>query len=194
MLAPAGTVGAGHNGTIADVSGNNTVYDGIEKFTITSGTANDVITTGGGADIVKGMGGRDTLVGGAGFDKLVGGAGGDILTGGADHDVFDFNKVKESVKALAGRDVITDFTHGVDDLDFRTIDADKTISGNQHFSYIGNNAFSHEAGELHFVKHNRPGTVNDKTFVEGDVNGDGKADFRVELTGNIHLTHGDFVF
>ena len=53
---------------------------------------------------------------------------------------------------------------------------------------------ANEAGELHFVKHNRPGTVNDKTFVEGDVNGDGKADFRVELTGNIHLTHGDFIF
>jgi Ca2+-binding RTX toxin-like protein len=194
MVAPAGTVGAGHNGTIADVSGNNTVYDGIENFTITSGTANDVITTGGGADVVTGMGGRDTLVGGAGIDRLVGGASGDTLTGGADHDVFDFNKVKESVKALAGRDVITDFVHRVDDLDFRTIDADKTTSGNQHFDFIGNAGFSGQAGELHFVKHNRPGTVNDKTFVEGDVNGDGKADFRVELTGNIHLSHVDFIF
>jgi Ca2+-binding RTX toxin-like protein len=195
MVAPAGTVGAGHNGTIADLSGNNsTVYDGIENFTIVSGSANDLITTGGGADIVAGGGGHDTLVGGAGMDRLLGGAGGDILTGGADHDVFDFNSVKESTKALAGRDVITDFVHRVDDLDFRTIDADKTTSGNQHFSFIGTDGFSHEAGELRIVKHNRPGTINDKTFVDGDVNGDGRADFRVELTGNIHLTHADFIF
>jgi Ca2+-binding RTX toxin-like protein len=180
--------------TIADLRGNTTGSDGIENFTIVSGSANDLITTGGGADIVMGGGGRDTLVGGAGIDKLVGGAGGDILTGGADRDVFDFNSIRESTKALAGRDVITDFVHRVDDLDFRTIDADKTTSGNQHFSFIGTDGFSHEAGELRIVKHNRPGTINDKTFVDGDVNGDGRADFRVELTGNIHLTHADFIF
>lgn len=43
------------------------------------------------------------------------------------------------------------------------------------------------------MKINHPGTTNDKTIVEGDVNGDGRADFQVELTGLLHVSKGDFV-
>jgi hypothetical protein len=32
-----------------------------------------------------------------------------------------------------------------------------------------------------------------KTVVPGDVNGDGKADFAVELAGSLHLTVNDFI-
>jgi hypothetical protein len=31
------------------------------------------------------------------------------------------------------------------------------------------------------------------TFVQGDTNGDGKADFKLELKGVIDLSKGDFV-
>lgn len=42
------------------------------------------------------------------------------------------------------------------------------------------------------MKQNHAGTTNDKTIVEGDVNGDGRADFQIELTGLLHLIKGDF--
>jgi hypothetical protein len=36
-------------------------------------------------------------------------------------------------------------------------------------------------------------TANDKTIVEGDTDGDGRADFQIALTGLIKLSQGDFV-
>ena len=36
-------------------------------------------------------------------------------------------------------------------------------------------------------------TANDKTIVEGDVNGDGKADFEIEVHGSTFLTSDDFL-
>lgn len=38
------------------------------------------------------------------------------------------------------------------------------------------------------------GTARDVIIVEGDVNGDGAADFQIQLKGLINLTKGDFVF
>jgi hypothetical protein len=86
-----------------------------------------------------------------------------------------------------------DFQHSIDDIDLRDIDAKKGVAGNQKFHWIGGSDFHHLKGELHFDKVNRPGTASDKTIVAGDVNGDGRADFQIELTGLIHLTKGDFV-
>jgi serralysin len=194
MAAPTGSLAAGYTGSVADTSGNTAGFDGIENFTIFGGTLGDLITTGDGSDIIQTGAGNDTANGGGGADRLIGGTGRDILTGGANNDVFDFNTVKESGKAFAARDVITDFVHGVDDIDLRTIDADRTHAGNQKFSFIGGARFTGDAGELHVVRFNKAGTANDKMFVEGDVNGDGRADFRIELTGlGPQLTQGDFV-
>jgi len=193
MAAPTGSLAAGYTGSVADTSGNTAGFDGIENFTIFGGTLGDLITTGDGSDIIQTGAGNDTANGGGGADRLIGGMGRDILTGGANNDVFDFNTVKESGKARAARDVITDFVHGVDDIDLRTIDADRTHGGNQRFDFIGKSQFTGEAGELRFVKINRAGTVNDITVIKGDVNGDGRADFSIDLTGLHQLTQGDFV-
>jgi Ca2+-binding RTX toxin-like protein len=193
MAAPTGSLAAGYTGSVADTSGNTVGFDGLENFTVTGGTANDLITTGDGIDIIQGGAGGDTINAGLGTDTLTGGVGKDILTGGGDHDVFDFNTIKESAKGLTTRDLITDFTHGIDDIDLSTIDANFRLHGNQHFSFIGVSQFDHEAGQLRVITHNVAGTVNDKTYVAGDVNGDGRPDFMIELTGNVHLTQGDFV-
>ena len=37
------------------------------------------------------------------------------------------------------------------------------------------------------------GTASDVTLVKGDVDGNGKFDFQVELTGRIHLHKADLV-
>ena len=80
-----------------------------------------------------------------------------------------------------------------DVIDLSTIDAKSTIHGNQAFKFIGTAAFHLKAGELHDFKQNLVGTAHDKTIVEGDVNGDGHADFQIELSGLKALTAGDFL-
>jgi hypothetical protein len=37
------------------------------------------------------------------------------------------------------------------------------------------------------------GTAHDKTIISGDINGDGRADFQIELTGLKTLTGADFI-
>jgi Ca2+-binding RTX toxin-like protein len=168
MLAPGGTLAAGHSGTIADTGVNTTVYDGVENFTVIGGTANDLITTGGGTDLIKGGMGKDTMAGGLGADSFVFSLKGESTVG-------------------ATRDVITDFSRGQHDLiNLRGIDA-MSGAGNQHFEWIGGHHFSHTAGELHFVK--KAGFL----LVTGDINGDGKADFQIEVHGAGHLTAHDFL-
>ena len=123
----------------------------------------------------------------AGDDTLIGGLGRDFLTGGADNDTFDFNSFRETGKTAAGRDVITDFTRGQDHVDLKTIDADIHHKGNQAFHFIGQHAFHHDEGELRF-KVTAAGVI-----VQGDINGDGRADFSIAVDGLTAMTKGDFI-
>ena len=144
----------------------------------TDGGADRPAETDGGA----GHGGAGH--GGAGH----GGAGGLAGRGGGGlgGDIFDFNSKTESVKG-ANRDVILDFSHGQGDkIDLSGIDA-KSGGGNQAFHFIGTHAFHDQKGELHFVK--KAGFV----VVEGDVNGDGRADFQIQVDDVNVLKAGDFV-
>ena len=140
-----------------------------------------------GNDSLFGLAGKDTLSGGAGLDRLVGGLAKDLLTGGAGKDIFGYNSVKDSTKG-ATHDVITDFKHGSDQIDLSAIDANSKKSGDQKFTFLFTADFHHKAGELHYRYEG--GT---HTLIEGDVNGDGRADFQIELTGLKTLTKGDFV-
>ncbi len=165
-------------------------------------SANDTINGTFGVDLMRGlagddrlngMGGDDKLFGGQGWDILTGGLGRDIMTGGAGHDTFVFETLTDSGKNTATRDVITDFTHLGDRIDLSLIDAISGVAGNQAFHFVGTAAFSHTAGELHYTKLDFAGTADDKTVVAGDVNGDGLADFQIELSQLITLTKADFV-
>jgi Ca2+-binding RTX toxin-like protein len=72
----------------------------------------DVIITGSDIDnSLKSGSGNDKIDGGAGNDTLNGGAGNDTLSGGLGSDKFIFD-------VGFGNDIITDFTHGVDELKF----------------------------------------------------------------------------
>ena len=133
------------------------------------------------------------LSGGGGADTLIGGLGKDTLMGGAGQDVFQFNSAAEAGRTLASRDVIVDFKHLVDKIDISGIDPDAATPLDQSFTFIGTQGFSHSIGELRYTKINLAGTVNDITLVEGDSNGDGVADLRIELKGLVTLTGGDFV-
>ena len=103
---------------------------------------------------------------------------------------FDVPKVQGG--GNIGVDVITDFQHNLDTIDLSSIDAKTGVGGNNAFKWIGGQGFHGVKGELHFVKVNLAGTANDKTIIEGDTNGDGKADFQIQLTGLKGLSAGDF--
>ena len=152
------------------------------------GTAgNDTIAGKFGVDLLRGLAGSDTLQGLGGDDTLIGGMAQDFLTGGAGSDTFDFNFINETGKSAATRDVITDFARGLDHVDLKTIDANTHKSGNQVFHFIGQQGFHHQEGELRY-KVTASGVV-----AQGDVNGDGHADFSIQLDGLTALSKGDFI-
>ncbi len=126
--------------------------------------------------------GDDELDGGAtGNDVLVGGLGQDSLGGGGDADRSVYTGVADSTVAAA--DTIEDFnTSGGDIIDLSLIDANTAAAGDQAFAFIGTGAFTGIAGQLRYQQ------SGGDTFVQGDVNGDGVADFMIMLTGTLALT------
>lgn len=144
--------------------------------TYTGTIFNDRITGGQGKDVLRGDAGNDKITGGAGVDKLYGGAG---------EDTFVFLKGDTGKKASA--DTIYDFKPSQGDvIDLTAWDANSKKAGNQDFKFIGDEKFHGKAGELHFVK-----TKSD-TWIEGDTNGDRKADFVIHLDDAVKLTSAHF--
>ena len=135
---------------------------------------------------IKGTAGIDSLTGSAADNSITGGRAKDTLTGGPGADTFDFNLSADSKRGAHHRDVITDFKHGqLDKIDLSDIDA-KRGHGNQAFKFIGKHDFHDKKGELHYVK--KAGFV----LVEGDIDGDGKADFQIEVDNLHQLVGADF--
>ena len=131
-----------------------------------------------GKNVLKGLGGGDQLEGGRGSDELFGGAG---------KDIFIFRTLLDSKAAKSGQDTIADFKHGQQDrIDLSDIDA-KDGRGNQDFRFIGDDEFSDKAGELRFEK------VRGGVVVQGDTDGDGKADFSVAVDDVSNLLAQDFL-
>ena len=153
-----------------------------------SGTLfNDSIAGGDGNDFLAGRAGDDSIQGGNGADNILGGLGSDTLSGGDGIDGFLFYSIFDTVVGV-GRDQITDYNPLFDAISLSAIDADVTISGDQAFTFIGNNiAFSNAAGQLRFdsVTH----------FLSGDVNGDATADFEIALIGITSISvSNSFIF
>jgi Ca2+-binding RTX toxin-like protein len=197
--------GAG-NDLIWGGNGNDTLAGGHGADVLSGGQGNDTVDysaslsavtvsltlgTGSGGDAqgdkmssienVTGSAFNDHLTGNTVANQIFGGAGADFLTGGAGADTFVFKAIQDS--AAGHEDQIIDFTSAQGDhIDLAGIDANTQVAGDQAFSYIGSTAFSDVAGQLRYADH----------FLEGDINGDGTADFRIHV--NVaSLTHSDFV-
>ncbi|MEY4254863.1 MAG: hypothetical protein RLZZ141_90 [Pseudomonadota bacterium] len=147
----------------------------VENLTLTgtgaiSGTGNDL------NNIILGNAGANVLSGGAGKDFLTGGGGKDTLTGGAGADAFIFTALTDST--LAALDLITDFNRADGDyIDLSRIDANSALAGDQAFSFV--TAFSKQAGQATLIY---DATTKITTF-SADVNGDGVADFVLQIAG-----------
>ena len=145
--------------------------------------AADILFGSSVANVLKGLGGDDQIAGRGGNDVLFGGRGMDLLQGDSGADRFDFKSVLDSF-AGSRRDVVLDFNRGErDKIDLRDIDANAGQGGNQAFTFIGAGGFSGAAGELRFQG----------TIVSGDVNGDGRADFEIEVRGLDSMFRSDFL-
>ncbi|HYG47844.1 MAG TPA: calcium-binding protein [Allosphingosinicella sp.] len=157
--------------------------NGLDNI-IYGGGFDDVLSGAGGNDELRGSGGNDTLDGGAGNDLLIGSSGADIHTGGADNDTFRIDYWSSGTGVDADR--ITDFASG-DLVDVSGWDADFNTAGNQAFTFVGGAAFTGTAGEL------RTYFDGVDTWAQGDITGDGIADFEIRFDGAVALAASDFV-
>jgi Ca2+-binding RTX toxin-like protein len=174
------------NAAIADEAQKLIGSSGNDSYTGTR--FSDRITGNGGDDTLLGAKGNDIVKAGAGNDRMVGGAGADDLWGGAGADTFIFRTVSDSTVNTAGRDTIFDFSPAQDDrINLVTIDANTLLRGNQAFAFIGTKGFSKTAGELRYER--KPSD----TYIYGDVNGDGAADFAIHLDDPIQLNQAYFI-
>ena len=179
-----------------------TLSANVENLTLTGaaairGTGNAIGNTINGnnaANVLAGLAGNDTINGAGGSDFIIGGLGKDLMNGGLGNDRFDFNSVAEIGKGIA-RDVIVGFTHLTDKIDLVTIDANGAGLPGHAFTFLAanNSAFTGVAGQLRWFRDDQPGTVNDKTIIEGDINGNKVFDFQIQLAGLKTLTSADFV-
>jgi RTX calcium-binding nonapeptide repeat (4 copies) len=133
----------------------------------------DRLSGGEGNDRLSGANGNDRINGEMGNDRLTGGAGKDVLSGGSGGDAFIFTST-----AQANGDRITDFSHKLDDINLHGF-----MKGGD---FIGARAFTGHDDEVRYVKAHG--------LLQGDVNGDGKADWSLTITNKVALTETDFIF
>lgn len=169
-------IGTGFNDQMAGAAGNDMLRGEGGADQLDGGNGNDRLLGGAGADTIVGGLNNDQLIGDNGGDRLSGGLGRDRMTGGAGADDFVFGTALDAGLG-AGRDTIVDFEHRVDDIDLRTVMA----TG----SFIGNAAFENVAGQIRYIK-----SIG---LLQGDVNGDGTADFEISIANRAVLTVADFI-
>ena len=172
--------------SVANIVDGATLTGTAAGNTLTGSVAEDTLRGLGGSDILDGGAGADLLDGGIGNDTLMGGAGADKLVGGAGADRFVVALTADST--ASARDVISDFSRADKDrISLSDLDANSNAGRDQKFALIGTEAFSGDAGELRY-EHS-----DGNTLVEGDVNGDGVADFVIQVAGLVNFNSGDFL-
>ncbi len=181
--------GGGGNDAVAGGKGSDVIYGGAghdilfanDNTLTATDTHADSLYGGAGNDGLNGAHGDDLLVGGLGNDELFGSLGQDMLRGGGGADTFIFWSAAETPTGAGNRDVIVDFSTGTDTIDLGV------IGGTNAFTFIGTAAFSGTAMELNAISN------GSETIVQADIDGDGAADFEIELTGNMTLSASDFI-
>ena len=175
---------AGADNLLGDTE-NDTLNGGGGDDSLNGGANNDRLFGGNGDDLLDGADGRDNLAGGGGSDTLIGGIAADTMSGGRGDDVFVFIAGSHIGTAAASRDGITDFRAGEDQIDLSEIDANSLVAGNQAFSLIGSLAFTSVGGQLRYSAADG--------LLQGDTDGNGVADFTLELFTRPALTATDLL-
>ena len=169
-------------------TGGHATGDTISGFeNLVGSNFNDRLFGSAQVNLIDGGNGDDIILGNNGNDTLRGREGRDIIYGGNHSDTFVYFALSDSGMLFGDRDRIQDFQNGLDRFDLSALDANTNVAGNQAFTYVGG-AFTGVAGQL------RSWEFGGLTFIEGDVDGNGSADFRIELLGTgLGIDASDFV-
>jgi Ca2+-binding RTX toxin-like protein len=188
--------GAGDDLIVADINDGNDAYfgdegtggSGIDTLDMSVASAAVTVNLGSGplanGSASSSQTGNDTLWGienvttGSGNDVIVAGTAANVMNGGLGDDTFRFN----SVEATKG-DTIVGFEPG-DRIDLSGIDANYAADGNQSFTLVSDAAFT-AAGQLAVTYETRDG--QEFTVVQGNVDGNAAADFKIEIAGHQNL-------
>lgn len=161
--------------SILGEDGRNVIWGVDGNDWLQGGNEGDRLFGGAGLDTLLGAGGNDLLEGGDGADLLVGGAGRDVLTGGGGADIFVFASAAAAGNR-AGRDVVTDFRSGEDRIDLSALGT--VFRSTEGFAGGGRASFHFDPG---------------RGLLVGDQDGDGAADWWLDLTGVSRVVAGDFL-
>lgn len=181
--------GSAENDELHGMGGADRIVGGSGEDRITGGTGKDDLRGGLDNDHLYGDDGDDELVGGAGDDYLDGGAGNDmiwgsegadIMTGGAGNDTF---RMRLGDVDRVSTDRITDFQSGIDVVNLSGMPRGR----NDVFSFIGMAEFTGKGPQVRYTID--AGSV----LVQGDHDGDGRADFAILLDGVARVTARDFI-
>ena len=181
--------GDGNDVYFGDEASGGTGVDTLNMSAIASPIAVDLGGSGSAGYASSATSGNDTLWGienittGAGADTITASVAANVLNGGAGNDTFKFTSA-----AAANGDTIVGFQTG-DRIDLSGIDANSGTAGNQAFTLV-TGALQTGAGKLVVSHENR--ADGDHTVIEGHVDGNDVADFRIDLTGSHNLTSSDF--
>jgi Ca2+-binding RTX toxin-like protein len=175
--------GLGGNDVLGGAAGDDKLYGLDGNDNLQGGADNDTLYGGNGDDQIQGDDGNDILYGQDGHDIMFGGLGQDRMTGGPGADWFVWTGIKETTKKGSTADFVLDFNgDDGDKINLEAIDAKTKKSGEQDFRFIGKKGFSGHKGELRF----KEGQLT------GDVNGDGKKDFRINISNVTKMHIDDF--
>jgi len=201
--------GAGDDHLVG-AGGADSLLTGAGQDTLEGGGGNDVLTGYGDAtgSLLVGGGGDDAIIDyGHGVETLLGGAGKDhlyghgVLEGGADRDTLEATGVGNLLRGGGGNDFYAFTLPGDGDgvanpstirdstiaqINLSSFDADTNKRGDQQFTLV--DAFDGHAGELTIAYD----ASDHFTHVEGDLDGDGDAEFVLLIKGD-HADPGLFV-
>ena len=188
--------GAGNDIYYVDNIGDRVVEsagEGVDRVYSTatySATLNveQVFLRGSAAIDAYGNGLDNVLVGNSAANVLNGRIGADDLRGAGGADTFYFDDRHFGGLNPSTCDRIIDFSHSEGDrIDLGDVDASTIAADDQAFAFLGTGAFTNVAGELRYQQ------AGGNTYVYGDTNGDGAADFMIRLDGSHTLIEGDFI-
>ena len=129
----------------------------------------------------------ENAIGGTGNDTIIANLVGNFLMGNTGNDIFKWMSAGD-VGLGALEDTIVDFVRGADRIDLSAIDANPGTAGDDAFAFIGSDAFHNVAGELRFL------VDGPHIRVQGDLDGNGLADFEIVVRGDAtSLTGADFI-
>jgi Ca2+-binding RTX toxin-like protein len=175
-------------------TGNDSLYsEEATSIDVDTGKGDDRVTIRSGNAKIKLGAGDDILVSCSGSDVIIGGSGTDLMTGGPSQDTFVFAAASETGTTAGKIDIITDFSHSEGDkIDLSGIDSNGHTPSDNPLTFIGSKAFTHHAGELRFEQFDEARKKDDYTWVSGDTDGDGAADFIIQASGLVNFVKGDF--